>query len=188
MLLDGSRLRVWCLAEAQRKLGISAGGVPPTRQINTTGPLTGGGNLSADRTISMPKATALIDGYLSAADFAAFLAGTGQLLVNIVAAENIPAFNPVTSLGLKADTANPSASMGRVIGLATAAIALGFSGTIIEGGEITNGAWTWATGDPIFLSGTTLANTPPVSGFSQQIGTAKSATAIVVDLSSPLLL
>lgn len=43
-----------------------------TRLINTTAPLTGGGDLSADRTIAIPKATTLVDGYLAAADFTTF--------------------------------------------------------------------------------------------------------------------
>jgi hypothetical protein len=46
--------------------------VPTTRTISTTGPLSGGGDLSANRTISMPKATTLVDGYLSATDWATF--------------------------------------------------------------------------------------------------------------------
>lgn len=74
MLLDGAPLRVQNLSQAQTKLGITAGGVPPTRLISTTAPLTGGGDLSANRTLSIPKATAVIDGYLAAADFAAFSA------------------------------------------------------------------------------------------------------------------
>jgi hypothetical protein len=49
------------------------GGVPTTRTINTTAPLTGGGDLSADRTFAIPKATALVDGYLDHVDFASFL-------------------------------------------------------------------------------------------------------------------
>lgn len=46
--------------------------VPTTRTISTTAPLIGGGDLSANRTLSMPKATTLVDGYLSATDWATF--------------------------------------------------------------------------------------------------------------------
>lgn len=42
-------------------------GVPTTRQINTTAPLTGGGDLSADRTIAMPAATTTNAGYMTSA-------------------------------------------------------------------------------------------------------------------------
>jgi hypothetical protein len=48
------------------------GKVAPTRSISTTAPLTGGGDLSADRTLSIPLATNSVDGYLSAADRTAF--------------------------------------------------------------------------------------------------------------------
>lgn len=43
-----------------------------TRAINTTSPLTGGGDLSADRTIAIPQATALVSGYLGNADWGTF--------------------------------------------------------------------------------------------------------------------
>lgn len=43
-----------------------------TRNINTTSPITGGGNLTADRTIAIPKATTSVDGYLAATDFNTF--------------------------------------------------------------------------------------------------------------------
>ena len=46
--------------------------VPITRQINTTAPLQGGGNLTADRTLSIPQATGLVDGYLLSADWTTF--------------------------------------------------------------------------------------------------------------------
>jgi hypothetical protein len=50
------------------------GKVATTRSIGTTAPLTGGGDLSADRTIAIAKATALVDGYLAATDFTTFAA------------------------------------------------------------------------------------------------------------------
>lgn len=46
--------------------------VPVTRLINTVAPLTGGGNLTADRTISIPQATSSIDGYLFHTDWTTF--------------------------------------------------------------------------------------------------------------------
>jgi len=46
--------------------------VPNTRLINTTSPLQGGGNLTADRTISIPVATGSADGYLSSTDWSTF--------------------------------------------------------------------------------------------------------------------
>jgi hypothetical protein len=51
--------------------------VSSTRSISTTAPLTGGGDLSADRTLSIPASTAAVDGYLAAADFTTFAAKVG---------------------------------------------------------------------------------------------------------------
>lgn len=43
-----------------------------TRQINTTAPLLGGGDLSANRTLSIPQSSGSQDGYLSLADWSTF--------------------------------------------------------------------------------------------------------------------
>ena len=48
------------------------GSVPTTRTISTTAPLQGGGDLSANRTLSITLATALADGYLASADWSTF--------------------------------------------------------------------------------------------------------------------
>ena len=47
-------------------------GVYTSRTINTTAPITGGGDLSGDRTFAIPAATSLVDGYLTAADWTTF--------------------------------------------------------------------------------------------------------------------
>jgi len=46
--------------------------VPTTRTISTTAPLSGGGDLSANRTLSIPQATTSVNGYLSATDWTTF--------------------------------------------------------------------------------------------------------------------
>lgn len=46
--------------------------VPTTRNISTTSPITGGGNLASDLTIAIPKSTNAVDGYLASADFKSF--------------------------------------------------------------------------------------------------------------------
>jgi hypothetical protein len=45
---------------------------PSARLISTTAPLTGGGDLSSDRTLAIPKATAAVDGYLDKDDWTKF--------------------------------------------------------------------------------------------------------------------
>jgi len=66
-----------------------AGLVPDTRTISTTAPLSGGGDLTANRTLSIPQATTSVDGYLSATDWttfnskqAALVSGTNIKTVN----------------------------------------------------------------------------------------------------------
>ncbi len=54
-------------------------GVPPARLINTTAPVAGGGDLSNNRTISMPAATAVAAGHMTAAQAAALSAATADV-------------------------------------------------------------------------------------------------------------
>ena len=49
-----------------------AGKVPTTRAINTTSPLSGGGALASDLTLSLPAATGSQNGYLTSADWTTF--------------------------------------------------------------------------------------------------------------------
>lgn len=48
----------WIKAIAAGSAGGSGGGVPPTRLVNTSGVITGGGDLSQDRTFSVARASA----------------------------------------------------------------------------------------------------------------------------------
>jgi len=48
------------------------GYVPTTRTISTTSPLSGGGDLSANRTLSITQATTSVSGYLSSTDWNTF--------------------------------------------------------------------------------------------------------------------
>ena len=50
----------------------SLGAAPSSRTISTTAPITGGGDLSANRTIAIPAATSSVDGYLAHADWGTF--------------------------------------------------------------------------------------------------------------------
>ena len=54
--------------------------VPPSsRTISTTSPLLGGGDLSTNRTLSIPQANSSQDGYLASSDFGAFSAKQNAL-------------------------------------------------------------------------------------------------------------
>jgi hypothetical protein len=51
---------------------LAGGGVSTSRTISTTSPLVGGGDLSANRTLSIPQATSSVNGYLSSANWSTF--------------------------------------------------------------------------------------------------------------------
>lgn len=67
--------------------------VPPTRQVLTTSPLTGGASLSNDVTIVLPPATSLVSGYLSNVDWVTFNAKqralSPQLPIQITSGSNL---------------------------------------------------------------------------------------------------
>lgn len=61
----------------------AGGGVPTSRTISTTSPLTGGGDLSANRTIAIPAADTSTNGYLTSTDWNTF---NNKLSVNKIMA------------------------------------------------------------------------------------------------------
>ena len=90
------------------------GKVATTRSIGTTAPLSGGGDLSADRTLAIAKATASVDGYLAATDFTTFAAkqnaitltttGTSGAATLTGATLNIPQYSGGGGSALKSTT------------------------------------------------------------------------------------
>lgn len=71
------------------------GFTPSTRQISTTAPLSGGGDLSADRTLSISKADSSTDGYLSSTDWTTF---SQKVSVSSGAAGKIAKFSGTDSI------------------------------------------------------------------------------------------
>ena len=102
--------------ELGAEIRISGGGVdtativPITRTISTTAPLTGGGDLSANRTLGITQATAGTDGYLTATDWTTF---NGRMT------------NPMSQLG--------DIIYGGAAGTPTR-LPLGAAGTVLHGG------------------------------------------------------
>ena len=107
--------------------------------------------------------------------------------IDVLAAEDLPAFTIVTATGLIADSSN-TGHYGKVVGITTEDVALGFIAKVITDVEVTNDAWSWSPGDHIFLNGTTLSTTPPTTGFCQMVAIARNANIIVVKLETPILL
>lgn len=69
-LIYESSTQLW----KNKSLATALGYTPVTdaRTISTTAPLTGGGDLTANRTFAITKATASVDGYLASTDFTTF--------------------------------------------------------------------------------------------------------------------
>lgn len=148
-----------------------------SRNINTTSPITGGGDLSADRTIAIPQSSASVDGYLSKTDWSTFnskVAGSGTLnqLAYFSAAGTIASSSNFAISGTKLTVAGHIGLDGYTIDLSAGAVtnqilqyngtsfvAVTFTGT----GTVTNVA-TQAplTGGPITTSGT--ISIPKASG------------------------
>jgi len=84
--------------------------IPTSRNIGTSAPLTGGGDLSADRTISITKATGSVDGYLAATDFTTFAAKQDAL----VSSTNIKTINSTSVLGSGNIAVEPTISAGTI--------------------------------------------------------------------------
>ena len=95
--------------------------VPTTRTISTTAPLSGGGDLSANRTLSIPQATTSVSGYLSSTDWTTFngkfnlpaLTSGSVLFSNgtTIAQDNANLFYDDTNNRLGIGTASPSANL-----------------------------------------------------------------------------
>lgn len=105
--------------------------------------------------------------------------------VPIRAAGPIPRWSAVTASGELADSSNP-AHEDHIIGVTDGAIAFTAAhptyGDVTTGGALFNKDWTWTTGGPIYLNGTTLSQTPPGVGFVQQVGWAMNAQTMLVNV------
>jgi len=91
--------------------------VPTTRTISTTAPLSGGGDLSANRTLSIPQATTSVSGYLSSTDWTTF---------NGKQAAITGAATTITTADLTASRVLVSDASGKVAANAVTTTTLGF--------------------------------------------------------------
>jgi hypothetical protein len=82
--------------------------VTNARTISTTAPLAGGGDLTADRTLSIPQATTLVDGYLSATDWTTFNGKQAAL----ISGTNIKTINSTSLLGSGNVAVEPTITAG----------------------------------------------------------------------------
>lgn len=75
-----------------------------------------------------------------------------------------------------------------ILGITTGAASSGDEATIQVYGPLTDPAWTWTPGLPIYCGAAgVLTQTPPAEGFLRQVAIAETATRIFIDL-QPLLI
>lgn len=148
----------------------SSGGIPDTRTISTTSPLQGGGDLSANRTLSISAATAMAAGSMSAADKSkldglpssavpttrTLTAGTGLTGGGDLSADR--------TLAVSFGTSSTTVCVGNDSRLSDARTPLTHASTHASGGsdpvslaasQITSGTLTWAR-LPTLLPGITI--------------------------------
>jgi len=140
------------------------GKVATSRSIGTTAPLSGGGDLTANRTLSIAKATASVDGYLAATDFTTFAAK--QNAITPASLTKTDDTNVTLTLG-----GSPTTSL-----LAATSLTLGWTGTLADA-RIAS-ATTWNAKQAALVSGTNIKTINSVSllGSGDITTTYKSTT------------
>jgi len=75
------------------------------------------------------------------------------------------------------------------LGLTTGAVADGALASVQFAGPISEPSWAWAPNLPVFVGAAGVpTQTPPSSGFHATVGVAVSATSMVIQLKSPIVL
>lgn len=115
--------------------------------------------------------------------------GTASFNYEATAGENMGAYKLVrVALGTVylADKDNV-AYVQDTLGLTTTVSTTGNPVTIQTGGEITDAGWAWIAGHVFMGDSGELTQTPPTVGILQKIGTALTATSILIDIDDPIL-
>lgn len=116
--------------------GTASGNPPNARLISTTAPLTGGGDLSADRTLAITQATTSTNGYLSSTDWNTFNGkqASGSYITALTG--DVTATGPGSVAASLVATTN--ATLTTLSGLTTAT-------ALVSVGSITTGNWNATT-------------------------------------------
>ena len=81
------------------------------------------------------------------------------------------------------------ASLANIIGISTNAAADGGTVILRRVGQVSDPAWAWVAGLPLFCAALgVLTQTPPATVALRQIGVAVNATTVLIDLSDLILL
>ena len=128
--------------------------VTDARTISTTAPLSGGGDLSANRTLSITQATTSTNGYLSSTDWNTFN-GKGNGTVTSVSALTLGTTGTDLSSSVATGTTTPVITLNVPTASATNRGALSSTDWTTFNGKFTLPALT--SGSVLFSNGTTIA-------------------------------
>lgn len=130
--------------------------------------------------VSVAQLDAAIAGASGASDLAYIADGAlgGHRVVRATTAGKVGYVDP-------SDPAQAHAALG----LTTGAAIDGAPIYVRYGGALTEPSWSWTPNQPIFAGASGIpTQTPPVSGFHAPIGVATSATSMVVQIKTPVVL
>jgi hypothetical protein len=113
--------------------------------------------------------------------------GVGVSTADVVASENLNAFDFVTAGGARADSDN-LAHLGHIAGMTPEAVLSGFVAHLVSMGEVTNSGWSWAANAKLFLNGTGLSTVAPSTGFSQIVALSRNSDTVIIQLGDPVRL
>lgn len=105
--------------------------------------------------------------------------------LSLEAGESLVAGTPVCAIANKLYAADPVTNF-RVIGLLASDVTLGFLGTVITSGDISLSGLT--SGLDYFLVSSGISSTAPSSGKVLKVGTAVTASILVVNIQLSVLL
>lgn len=146
------------------------GAVQTARTISTTAPLTGGGDLSANRTIAIPAATSSVNGYLTSADWTTFNGKQGAITFGA---------GVQTALGVNIGSAGAPVLFNGAGGTPSSMTGTNIAGT--AAGLTAGAATILATGRTISITGDLAYTSPAFDGSGAVTAAGTISSGVVTD-------
>jgi len=109
------------------------------------------------------------------------------VVATVTLTEPLQQSDPVAVSGSRTNSAD-MATFGQFLGLAVSGGNAGSKIEVYVTASVSSSRWAWAVGSPIFLNGFGLSESPPTTGYLQQIGVASGPETIQVRSMQPIQL